>query len=273
MTAEGAPAGMTSTIFRNGHGLPNAARSLYRARHGHARHSASRALPRYYSCFSTRSFGIRRAAPRQPRPAARPHRGRRRHQDRLSPRLGLNETSFRPCPTATVASSRSSSAATAKSRAHGRADPHMAARRRRSSAAAAIWSPRQPKDTAIRRSARSQRCCYRQERAEAGSSPGRRSDGACRNRRGRRGRESIATGGDAPAGASIEQAYAGLSRPAWPTSTRSTPPRCRKRAGVVQVASSPTKSRHAALLAPDAMKAGDALADASPYTVTFDKMA
>ena len=53
-------------------------------------------FPRYYSYFSTRAFTFRGQAIAQSQSPARPRRGRRRHQDRLHPRLRLQSRDLGP---------------------------------------------------------------------------------------------------------------------------------------------------------------------------------
>ena len=81
--------GMRNTFYRNASGLPDP------WQHTTARDTAQLALalyhdfPREYRYFSTREFVFRGPAHRRPRPFARLVSRRRRHQDRLYPRLGL----------------------------------------------------------------------------------------------------------------------------------------------------------------------------------------
>ena len=121
---------MSRTVYRNASGLPDpeqvtTARDLTIL----ARAIQDR-FPKHYRYFQTRVFNYAGAAPPQPQQAARPGRGRRRHQDRLHPRLRLQPDDHRPGPT-TGTSWRSCSAA-APARAatdHGRARPDEPAAR------------------------------------------------------------------------------------------------------------------------------------------------
>ena len=194
MTAKARKLGMTSTIFRNAHGLPNAAQ-LSTARDMATLGIALREhFPQYYSYFSTRSFtyGKQRIA----------------NHNRLLGRVkGVDgiKTGYTRASGFNLVSSVSDGnrrivavvmgGQSAKSR-----DKHMAelirtyCPRLRPSAAAAIWSPRQARigNSPIRALAA---YAARQERAEAGSSPGRRSrwPGAEKPMRSRQSEEVVAT--------------------------------------------------------------------------------
>ncbi len=128
MTAKARQLGMTGTIFRNAHGLPNTGAAFDGARHGDARHRAARALSAVLFLFLDPLVQIRQAAPRQPQPAARPRQGRRRHQDRLHPRLRLQPRFVgvgRQPPHRRRRHGRPVGAVARQP--HGRTDPHLAA--------------------------------------------------------------------------------------------------------------------------------------------------
>ena len=82
------------------HDLPQRPRPAQRraaldgARHGDPRHRAEGALSAVLFLFLDPLVQLRQAAPEQPQPAARPRQGRRRHQDRLHPRFGLQPRLF-----------------------------------------------------------------------------------------------------------------------------------------------------------------------------------
>ena len=129
MTAKARQLGMTGTIFRNAHGLPNT------AQHSTARDMATLGIalrehfPQYYGYFSTRSFTYGKQPHGQPQPPARPRQGRRRHQDRLYARVRL-QPGLLGFATATAASSPSSWAAQSGGvprQAHGRTDREIPA--------------------------------------------------------------------------------------------------------------------------------------------------
>ena len=272
MTAKARQLGMTSTIFRNAHGLPNA------AQHSTARDMATLGIalrehfPQYYSYFSTRSFkyGKQRLA----------------NHNRLLGRIkGVDgiKTGYTRASGFNLVSSVSDGnrrivavvmgGQTAKSR-----DKHMAELIR-------TWLPK----ASVKRGSGDLVAKATKDtgnspiRALAAMLPGKNAPkpearpeedlmALAETEEVVEAEESIATEeGDAEPEAFVEQAYAepipARMADIDPINTASVP----KEGWSIQVASSPSEVEARALLTQTTKKAGNALADASPYTVTFDK--
>ena len=89
MTRKARALGMTRTVYRNASGLPDPEQVTTARDLTILGRAIQDRFPRYYRYFQTRVFHYAGASHPQPQQAARPRRGRRRHQDRLYPRVGL----------------------------------------------------------------------------------------------------------------------------------------------------------------------------------------
>ena len=89
MTRKARALGMSKTIYRNASGLPDDEQVTTARDQALLGLAIQERFPRYYRYFATRSFTYRGQRDPQPQPPARPGRRRRRHQDRLHPRLRL----------------------------------------------------------------------------------------------------------------------------------------------------------------------------------------
>ena len=89
MTRKARALGMSHTVYRNASGLPDDEQVTTARDQAMLGRAIQERFPRYYRYFSTRRFTYRGQRIAQPQPAARHGRRRRRHQDRLHPRLRL----------------------------------------------------------------------------------------------------------------------------------------------------------------------------------------
>ena len=89
MTRKARALGMSKTVYRNANGLPNDRAGHHRARSGDARPRDPGTLPALLSLLRDLDLRLSRPCDPQSQPPARQCRGRRRHQDRLHPRLRL----------------------------------------------------------------------------------------------------------------------------------------------------------------------------------------
>jgi len=87
MTRKARALGMTRTVYRNASGLPNDDQVTTARDQSTLGRAIQDRFPRYYRYFSTAAFNYPRPFDPQPQSPARQCRGRRRHQDRLHPRL------------------------------------------------------------------------------------------------------------------------------------------------------------------------------------------
>ena len=87
--------GMTHTTYRNASGLPDSGQVTTVRDQAILGIAIYQHFPTYYEYFQTDLVPLRQAHLRQPQPPARQQR-RRRHQDRLHPRLGLQPADRRP---------------------------------------------------------------------------------------------------------------------------------------------------------------------------------
>ena len=89
MTRKASALGMRNTVYRNASGLPNDEQITTARDQALLGIAIQQRFPKYYRYFSLASFVYRGKRHPQPQPAARQGGRRRRHQDRLHPRLGL----------------------------------------------------------------------------------------------------------------------------------------------------------------------------------------
>ncbi len=89
MTRKARALGMSHTVYRNASGLPDSAQVTTARDQAMLGRAIQERFPRYYRYFSTRIVHLPRPAHRQSQPPARQGRRRRRHQDRLHPRLRI----------------------------------------------------------------------------------------------------------------------------------------------------------------------------------------
>ena len=89
MTRKARALGMTRTVYRNASGLPDDEQVTTARDQATLGRAIQDRFPRYYRYFSTVSIQLSRPFDPQPQSPARQCRGRRRHQDRLHPRLRL----------------------------------------------------------------------------------------------------------------------------------------------------------------------------------------
>ena len=89
MTRKAHALGMSSTVYRNASGLPDDEQVTTARDQAILGRAIQERFPRYYKYFSDPLLHVPRPVDRQPQSPARPRRRRRRHQDRLHPRLRL----------------------------------------------------------------------------------------------------------------------------------------------------------------------------------------
>ena len=96
MTRKAHALGMSNTLYRNASGLPNDEQVTTARDLAILGRSLEERFPRYFRYFSTAQFEYRRRDHRQPQSSPRPHRRRRRHQDRLHPRFRVQSADLGP---------------------------------------------------------------------------------------------------------------------------------------------------------------------------------
>ncbi len=89
MTKKARALGMSRTVYRNASGLPDDAQVTTARDQSVLGRAIQDRFPRYYRYFATASLQLSRPQHPQPQPPDRVSRRRRRHQDRLHPRLRL----------------------------------------------------------------------------------------------------------------------------------------------------------------------------------------
>ena len=113
MTRKARALGMTNTVYRNASGLPDSAQVTTARDQAILGRAIQERFPRYYRYFSTRSFTFRGQRIGNHNRLLGTRRRRRRHQDRLHPRLRIQSRHLGATRT-TATSSRSCSAARAR---------------------------------------------------------------------------------------------------------------------------------------------------------------
>ena len=272
MTAKARKLGMTGTIFRNAHGLPNAAQRSTARDMAILGIALKEHFPQYYSYFSTRSFKYGKQRLGNHNRLLGQRQGRRRHQDRLYPRFGLQPrlVGLRRQPPHRRRRHGRHQRRRAR-QAHGRADQEIHAEGFGQARAAATLWPR----PAIRRSRRSpRRSCRRRTRRSRKLRPEEEVAVATEDDGGRRraaagARKSVPAD---PEPVVVEQAYAepipARMADIDPVNTASVR---RRPAGRSRSPPRRAKSKPAPSSPRPTSRPPTVLADASGYTVTFDK--